>query len=193
MYPPNKPYHHTIPTYDITYRATPHHTPYRTTYHTIPILYLHTRGAQPYEDTRRACPISRIMQLNRGTQSYEHSSAAMQQEQPQLCHSSAAGAHICSTAIQSKFPTQPSITRFSVYSMNSQQSPCVSSNAGGVENSSQAAQAEQESSHATSVSGLWDRRVHRVGRHRVNACYPLVGLELGGALELRPNKWEKLG
>ena len=100
-------------------------------------------------------------------------------------HSSAARAHIYSTAIQSKPPVQPSTTRFPVFSMNSQRSPCNSSNAAGVGNSSQAAQAEQESSHATSVPGLWDRGVHRVGRYGVNAYYPLVGLELGGALELR--------
>ena len=100
-------------------------------------------------------------------------------------HSSAAGAHIYSTP--SKPRTQPSTTRFSVYSMNSQPPPCNSGNAGGVENnSSPAAQAEHESSHATSVSGLRDRRVHRVGRYCVNACSPVVGLTLDGALGVRP-------
>ena len=46
-------------------------------------------------------------------------------------------------------------------------------------------QAEQGSSHATSVSSLWGRRVHRAGRHRVSAYYPPVAPQSGGALEFR--------
>ena len=122
------------------------------------------------------------MLLNLGAQPYEHSSAA-------ACASGAA------TALQQKriniappynsTPQPNQVQPASRCIVHPQPSPCNSSNAGGAENSSLAAQAEQKSSHATSVSGRWDHRVHRVDRHRVNAYYPLVGLELGGALELR--------
>lgn len=38
VYPPNKPYHHTKPAYDITYRAPPHTIPHRTLPRTLPCL-----------------------------------------------------------------------------------------------------------------------------------------------------------
>ena len=181
MYPPTKPfipYQHTIS------RTVPDHTPnctnYHTTYHTIPKLYLHHPRRSTIRGHDKSMPnIKENIVEPRGSTI-----------RAQLCgsiysrssHNSAAGAHIYSTGIQSNPPTQPSTTRFSVDILHSQPSPCNSSNAGGVENSRQVAHAEQESSHATSVSGLWDRRVHRVGRHHVNAYHPLVGLEFGGRL-----------
>ena len=186
MYPPNKACHHTISAYDITHRATPHAgltLPYRVPCHT------HTVAIPPRGSTIRGHEKS--MPHIKDNDVEPRGSTIRAQLCRSICsrsnHRSATGAHIYSTATQSNSPTQPSTARFSVYSMNSQPSPRKnSSSAGGVENSSQTAQAKQESSHATSVSGLWDRRVHWVGCHCVNAYYPLVGLELGGALVLRP-------
>ena len=63
----------------ISHRVTPHtvpyHIPYNVPFHTQYCTYT-TRGAQSYQDTRRAFPKSRILLFNQGAQPYEHNSAA---------------------------------------------------------------------------------------------------------------------
>ena len=54
-----KPYQHTI-SHTVRYHTRCHTVPYHVPYHTIPVLYL--RGAQPYENTRRACPAQRALE-----------------------------------------------------------------------------------------------------------------------------------